>query len=318
MHRRQLLAAPSLAAPVAQAQPAWPSRPVRMLVSFAAGGTTDVLSRLVGAHMERTLGQPVVVENRPGAAGNLAIDAVAKAAPDGYTVGVGAPSNLAINPLIMANIPYDVLRDLAPVSLMAIVPNVIMVNNDLPIRNLAELIAWVRANPGQTFGHPGTGTTQQLAGTLLGLAAGIELQHVPFRGGAPALVELMAGRIPISIDSIAGPIGAIREGRVRAIAVTSRERAPQLPDVPAVAESFAGFEALSWVGIVAPARVPDANLDRLSAAAQAAVRDPEVKRRIEETVSIPVGSDRAQFTAFIRAEMERWAPAIRASGIRIE
>ena len=318
MRRRALLAASLLAAPAAQAQAPWPTRPLRMLVPFPPGGTTDVLSRLVAVHMERTLGQPVVLENRPGVGGNIAIDAVAKAAADGYTLGVGTPSNIAINPLIMSNMPYDTLRDLAPLSLLAIVPNVIMVNNDLPVRTLAELIAWARAHPGMAFGHPGTGTTQQFSGTLLALAAGIELQHVPFRGGAPALIELIAGRIPMAVDSIAGPIGTIREGRVRAIAVTTRERMPQLPDVPAVAETFAGFEALSWVGFVAPARVPDAILDRIAGAAQAAARDPEIRRRIEDSVSVPIGGDRAQFTTFIRGEMERWAPAVRASGVRVE
>jgi len=318
MRRRALLAASLLAAPAAQAQAPWPTRPLRMLVPFPPGGTTDVLSRLVAVHMERMLGQPVVLENRPGVGGNIAIDAVAKAAADGYTLGVGTPSNIAINPLIMSNMPYDTLRDLAPLSLLAIVPNVIMVNNDLPVRTLAELIAWARAHPGMAFGHPGTGTTQQFSGTLLALAAGIELQHVPFRGGAPALIELIAGRIPMAVDSIAGPIGTIREGRVRAIAVTTRERMPQLPDVPAVAETFAGFEALSWVGFVAPARVPDAILDRIAGAAQAAARDPEIRRRIEDSVSVPIGGDRAQFTTFIRGEMERWAPAVRASGVRVE
>ena len=318
MRRRALLAASLLAAPAAQAQAPWPTRPLRMLVPFPPGGTTDVLSRLVAVHMERTLGQPVVLENRPGVGGNIAIDAVAKAAPDGHTIGVGTPSNIAINPLIMSNMPYDTLRDLAPLSLLAIVPNVIMVNNDLPVRTLAELIAWARAHPGMAFGHPGTGTTQQFSGTLLALAAGIELQHVPFRGGAPALIELIAGRIPMAVDSIAGPIGTIREGRVHAIAVTTRERMPQLPDVPAVAETFAGFEALSWVGFVAPARVPDAILDRIAGAAQAAARDPEIRRRIEDSVSVPIGGDRAQFTTFIRGEMERWAPAVRASGVRVE
>ncbi|HYF06478.1 MAG TPA: tripartite tricarboxylate transporter substrate binding protein [Acetobacteraceae bacterium] len=318
MRRRHLLAAPLLAAPGLRAQPAWPTRPLRMLVPFPPGGTTDVLARLVAAHMERTLGQPVVLENRPGAAGNLAVDAVAKAAPDGYTIGVGTPSNMAINPVLMPNMPYDALRDIAALSLLALVPNVVMVNNDVPARTLAEFIAWARARPGQAFGHPGAGTTQQLSGTLLALAAGIELQHVPFRGGAPALIELIAGRIPVVVDSIAGPIGAIREGRVRALAVTSRERMPQLPEVPAVSETFPGFEALSWVGFIAPARVPELILDRVSAAAQAAARDPEIRRRIEESVSIPVGGDRAGFASFIRSEMERWTPAIRASGIRPE
>ncbi len=318
MRRRTLLAASLLAAPVARAQAPWPTRSLRMLVPFPPGGSTDVLARLVAAHLERTLGQPVVLENRPGVGGNIAVDAVAKATPDGYTFGLGTPSNMAINPLLMPNMPYDALRDLAPLSLLAIVPNVILVNNDVPARTLPELIAWARARPGQAFGHPGAGTTQHLSGTMLALAAGIELQHVPFRGGAPALIELIAGRIPILIDSVAGPIGAIREGRVRVIAVTSRERMPQLPDTPAVSETYPGFEALSWVGFIAPTRVPDAILDRISAAVQAATRDGEIRRRIDESGAVPVGSDRAQFAAFIRAEMDRWAPAIRASAIRVE
>jgi tripartite-type tricarboxylate transporter receptor subunit TctC len=215
MRRRNLIAAslalmvPPQRAPRAQAT-AFPTRPVRMLVPFPPGGTTDIQARLVAAHMERTLGQPVVLENRPGVGGNIAVDAVAKAAPDGYTIGVGTPSNMAINPLLMPNMPYDALRDIAPLSLLAIVPNVIIVNNAIPARTLPELIAWVRANPGQPFGHPGAGTTQHLSGTLLMLAAGIELQHVPFRGGAPALVELIGGRIPIMLDSLAGPIAAVR------------------------------------------------------------------------------------------------------------
>lgn len=215
MRRRNLIAAslalmvPPQRAPRAQAT-AFPTRPVRMLVPFPPGGTTDIQARLVAAHMERTLGQPVVLENRPGVGGNIAVDAVAKAAPDGYTIGVGTPSNMAINPLLMPNMPYDALRDIAPLSLLAIVPNVIIVNNAIPARTLPELIAWVRANLGQPVGHPDAGTTQHLSGTLLMLAAGIELQHVPFRGGAPALVELIGGRIPIMLDSLAGPIAAVR------------------------------------------------------------------------------------------------------------
>ncbi len=314
MRRRALLAAPLAASTIlpALAQAPWPNRPLRMIVPFPPGGATDILSRVAAQYLEARLGQPVVLDNRPGASGNIAVDAVAKAAPDGYSLGVGTPSNLAINPSIMG-MPYDVERDLAALSLFTIIPTILCANIDAPFQDLPGLIAHVRANPGLPFAHPGPGTTQHLTCLRLAADAGLEMTAVPFRGGAPALLEVVAGRILFYVDSIGGPLQAVRDGRVRAIAVTTAQRLPQLPDVPTMAETLPGFEALSWLGFIAPRRTPAPILARLSTLLAEAGRDPETARRAAEGGAIPVGGTAEDFAAFIRLETQRWAAAARAS-----
>jgi tripartite-type tricarboxylate transporter receptor subunit TctC len=318
--RRTLLAAALLPAALpAAAQPAWaPSRPVRMIVPFPPGGVSDLMARLAAAHLERELGQPVVVEARPGAGGNLALDLVAKAAPDGHVIGVGTVSGLAINRHLYRSLPFDPDRDLAPLSLFAINPNMILVHPSVPARTTAELVAWLRANPGTAFASGGVGTSQHLAGELLAQAAGVQLTHVPYRGTAGAIADVQAGRVKMMVDVVVTGLGFAREGTMRAIAVTTPARLPQAPELPTLAETFPGFEATSWLGFVAPARTPEPALDRLSALLAESARQPEAARRVSEGGAIPQGSTRAEFAAFIRAEADRWGPAVRASGATAE
>jgi tripartite-type tricarboxylate transporter receptor subunit TctC len=319
MRRRSLVGLPllGLAAP-ARAQ-AFPSRPLRLLVGFPPGGASDVQARLVASGLEASLGQPVVVENRPGAGGNRAVDAVAKSVPDGHVFGAASVSNLAINPHLYRSMPYDALNDLAPLSLMAINPNIIIARPGFPATDLAGLIALAKAQPGKlTLGSPGIGTSQHLAGELLKQAAGIDLLHVPYRGGPAAYPDLLAGRLDLMVDVVVTAWPQVRDGRVGAIAVTTEARVPLAAQVPTVAETLPGFAAVSWLGFVAPAATPAPVLDRLAGAIQAAIRAPETSQRIAESGAVPVGSSRAEFAAFIRNEHARWAPAVRASGAVVE
>jgi tripartite-type tricarboxylate transporter receptor subunit TctC len=317
--RRGLLAAPllALAAPAARAQ-AFPMRPLRMIVPFPPGGVSDLMARLVATHMERALGQPVVIDPRPGAGGNLTLDLVAKAAPDGYTIGVATVSGLAINRHLYRSLPFDPDRDLAPLSLFAINPNMILVHPSVPARNMPELIAWLRANPGTAFASGGVGTSQHLAGELLSQAIGVPLTHVAYRGTAGAIADGQAGRVKMMVDVVVTGLQFAREGTLRAIAVTTPQRLPLAPELPTVAETLPGFEATSWLGFVAPARVPAGLLDQLAAVIGAAARDGDIARRVADGGAIPQGSTRAAFADFIRAEAERWGPAVRASGATAE
>jgi tripartite-type tricarboxylate transporter receptor subunit TctC len=318
MHRRTLLAAPTLLALPAHAQP-YPTRPLRLLVGFPAGGTSDTQARLVATAMEKTLGQPVVVENRPGAGGNIAVDAIAKAAPDGHTFGAASVSNIAINPHLYRSMPYDPLRDLAPLSLMAINPNMLVARPDFPAGDLAGVIAYIKANPGRvTFGSPGIGTSQHLAGEMLKVAAGLDMTHVPYRGGPAAYPDLISGRIDLLVDVVVTAWPQVQAGRAKAIAVTTEARVPLAPMVPTVAETIPGFAAVSWLGFVAPAGVPAPVLARLADAVRDAIRAPETMARIAESGAVPVGSTAAEFGRFMRAEHASWQTAVRASGASLD
>jgi len=321
VRRRTLLGtgAATLLATAAGAQPGWsPSRPIRVLVPFPPGGVSDLMARLVAGHLERELGQAVVVEPRPGAGGNLALDLVAKAPADGHTIGVGTVSGLAINRHLYARLPFDPDRDLAPLSLFAINPNMVLVHPAVPVRTMDELVGWLRANPGTAFASGGVGTSQHLGGELLAQAAGVRLTHVPYRGTAGAIADVQAGRVPMLVDVVVTGLQFVREGTMRGIAVTTPSRLPQAPELPAVAETFPGFEATSWLGFVAPAGMPEPALARLAAVIAASARDPAIAQRVAAGGALPQGSDRAAFAAFIRAEADRWGPAVRASGATAE
>ena len=319
MHRRLLLASPLLVLPRLVGAQGFPARPIRLLVGFPAGGASDTQARMVAAALEKSLGQPVVVENRPGAGGNISVDAVAKSPPDGYTFGAASVSNLAINPHLYRSMPYDSLNDLAPLSLMAINPNILIARPDFPSPDLPALIAFAKANPGKlTYGSPGTGTSQHLAAEMLKVAAGIDMVHVPYRGATPAYPDLMSGRIDLFVDVVGTALPQAREGKVKAIAVTTPERLPVAPRVPTVAETLPGFAAVSWLGFVAPAGLPPAIAAKLSGAIQDAVRTPELQARIAESGSVPVGSTAEEFAKFIREEHARWLPAVRASGATVD
>lgn len=312
---RRSLFAIGLAAPAA-AQ-GWPSQPVRLLIPFAAG-TTDTVARLVTAEMAKTLPATIVAENRPGAGGALGAEACARAAPDGYTLCMGTISSHAINPAIMARLPYDVARDFAPVTQLAAQPNAIAVSNNFPARDIPTLIARLRERGDEAFGTSGVGTSVHLAGALFAQMAGVSLTHVPYRGSAGVATALMSGELPMAFDNLSSVLPLAQEGKLRVLAVTSTTRNPAAPDIPALAETLPGFESVSWHGLFAPAAVPAPIIARLHQSAVAALATPAVRDRFAALGITPVGSTPADFTRFIAAETTRWGGVARAANIRLD
>ncbi|MDQ1078035.1 tripartite tricarboxylate transporter substrate binding protein, partial [Pseudoroseomonas cervicalis] len=304
MQRRTLLrtaglsaafgAAGSLASPgLARAQSRWPERPVRLVVPYPPGGATDVLARLYAERISHTLGQPVVIENRPGASGNIGIDAVAKSAPDGYTIGAGTVSNFSINQYLYRNVPYDVERDLAPVALGWEFPNIAVVApGKVPATNLAEFIAWAKARPGGvTYGSTGIGTTTHLSSALFFSRIGVEAIHVPYRGASQTIPALLNGDVDFAIDGVASYMGLVQGGQMRALAVTSAERWPALPEVPTMGQAgMQDFVVTVWGGFVAPANTPAEIIGRVNAALKLVVEDPAQQERFAKVGAKPVWS----------------------------
>jgi tripartite-type tricarboxylate transporter receptor subunit TctC len=321
MNRRTILggAAAALLPLPALAQPrAWPSQPIRMIVPFAAG-VTDTIGRLVGAEMGRRLGQTIVAENRPGAGGNIGAEACARAPADGNTICMGTISSHAINPAIMARMPYDNLRDFAPITQLASQPNALVVANNVPAQTLAEFIALVRARPGFfSYATSGVGTSTHLAGELFGQMAGGAVEHVPYRGSGGVMTALISGEVPMSFDNLSSVLPLAREGRIRLLGVGSKERTPAAPETPAIAEALPGFESLSWHGLFAPAATPAEIVQRLHAEAVAALNTPAIQARFTELGITPVGSTPDEFRAHIAAETRRWGEVARRANLRLE
>ena len=320
--RRTLLATlPALAAApgALHAQAAWPERPVRVIVPFPPGSTPDIAARAVAAQFQTVFGQPFVPENRSGAGGNLGTDLVAKAT-DGHTIGVSINGPLTTAPALNANLPYNPQRDLAPVSLLMRGAQLLLVHPDVPARTLAEFIAHARANPGRmSFGSVGAGSGGHLAMSDIMARAGIELVHVPYRGFPEATLDLVAGRIQAMVVIAAGVLPQVREGRVRALAVTAEARIPQAPDVPTLAEAgMPNAASYAWIGLIAPASMPADRVARLSTEARRGLTDPQTKARMEAVGFEVVASSPAEFAAFMAAESERWGGMIRRLGIRVD
>ncbi|MBW8269052.1 Bug family tripartite tricarboxylate transporter substrate binding protein [Caldovatus aquaticus] len=330
-HRRTLLlgAAAFAWAPLARAgaQPAgWPARPIRLIVGFPPAGTTDIAARIIAPPLGQRLGQQVVIENRPGAGGNLGADIVAKAEPDGYTLLMQTISSGAINyALYKQRMPYRP-EDLAAVALVVRVPNVIFVHPSLPVRTLRELVAYAKQRPGQlNIGSSGSGTSLHMTGELLKLEAGIDMTHVPFRGAGPMLTEVIAGRVQVAVDNLPSALGHIREGRLRALAVTTATRSPALPDCPTTAEEgLPGVEATAWFGVQAPARTPRPIIERLGRELDAIVKEPETRAKLADLGGMPPnltpdgGTTPEAFEAFIRNEIAKWAQVVERSGATID
>jgi tripartite-type tricarboxylate transporter receptor subunit TctC len=297
----------------------WPVQPVRYINLFPPGGATDIMSRLFCAAMSQVSGQQWVVENRVGAAGNVGTAAIAQARPDGYTLGLGSVATLSIARHLYANLPFDPARDFTFITGIWQVANLLFVNNDLPARTLPELLALLRANPGRyRYGSGGSGTTPHLTMEWLKRRAGFDAEHVVYRGGAPALVDLLGGRIQLMFDNIPTAIGAVRDGRVRAIAVTSRERNPALPEVPALAETFPGFEITSWGGLVGPTGIPWPVVERANALARRALSGPDLIRGFAENGATPWWTTPEDLASF-RAQQDRhFAELVRISGARVD
>ena len=321
--RRTLLAAGAglLAAPAVHAQGEWPNRNVRVIVPWPPGGSTDVLVRIYCEMLQPVLGQTFVIDNRPGAGGNIGLDAVAKATPDGYTMGIASIGHLSINPYLYARLPYDPSKDLLPVGVAWDLPNVAVVaSQHNPSRTLQEFIAWAKAKRGGfTYGSPGVGTTPHLSGALFASRVGVEGTHVPFRGAAQTIPAMLSGDLDFALDNLASYVPVIQEGRMRALAITSAQRWPTMPDVPTMAEAgVPNFVVSSWQGFVFPAGTPRAAIDRLNGALRRIAGEQTLKDRFLRVGAQAVWTTPEEMTA--RAERERpmWQEAVRVSGARVE
>lgn len=312
------LALPALSR-LAAAQGAWPNKPIRMIVPFGAGTSTDIMSRLVTPRMSQTLGQPIVVENRPGAGGVVGSDAIAKSAPDGYNLVMGSIASHSVNVSLMPSMPYDVLRDFVPISLVTNAPNLLVINPQVPARTLPEFIAWARSQRSVTYASAGNGTSSHLAGELLKLRTGAPLEHVPYRAAAQALTDVVAGHVPMTIYQVTAVLPFVREGRMRALAATSARRLPWTPDVPtAMEQGIADFDVSAWHGLFAPARTPDAIRDGIYAALKGALEAPDLRPQLLDQGLEPVGMAPAEFRTFLQGDIAKWAEVVRVSGARAD
>ena len=298
----------------------YPNKPLHLIVPFAAGGTGDVLGRLLASTMSEGPGQPVVVEFKPGAGTTLGTDFVAKSPPDGYTILLSASTTMSINASLYGKLPYDTLKDLAPVSLLASIPNMLVANLALPGNTVQELIALAKASPGKlNYASPGSGTTPHLAGELFKTAAGINMVHVPYKGAGPAIIDVLGGHVPMLFDNIPSVQPQVNSGKMKAIAVTSAKRSPAMPNVPTFAESgLAGFEANSWWAILAPAGTPKEVITRLNAEVVKALNDAGIRERFLGLGADPAPSTPEECGAHIRGEVAKWAVIVKASGARVE
>jgi tripartite-type tricarboxylate transporter receptor subunit TctC len=294
----------------------YPTKPVRIVVPYAAGGGTDALARYLAHGLERRLGQPFVIENRPGQGTAIGAAYVARAAPDGYTLLAATSSTLAINPSVYKKLSYDPLTDFAPISLIAAVPFVLVVNPSLPARSVAELVALAKSKPGElSYASGGMGAAHHIYVELFKSMTGVDIKHVPYRGGGPALADVVAGHVPIMFGDVGQVTGLVREGQVRALGVTVGRRVETIPDVPTMVEAgLAGFEANSWQSLVAPANLPPPIVAALSKALTAMLAEPATKEHFLELGMQPLSSTPEEFAAYLRAEVGKWAPIIKAAG----
>ena len=310
----------SAGASAVHAADAYPSKPIKMIVAFNAGGATDIIARIVSQKLSDSLGQSVVVDNRPGATGIVGTEMVAKSPPDGYTMLMVTAGTHAINASLFKNLPYDPVKDFVHINWTAVAPNVLIVNNSVPATNVQELIRLAKEKPGQlTFGSAGSGSTLHLSGEEFKYMAGINITHVPYKGGAPAMTDLLGGRLTMMFDSISQAVPHIKAGKVRALGVTSAKRVPALPDVPTIAEAgVAGYNSNAWFGVVAAANTPKDIVAKLNAEINKALTDPEVKEKLISLGTEPVGGTPDQFTAHVKAEVVKWAKIVEVSGAKVD
>lgn len=331
-HRRRALAsvlatalAACLSTPAAFAQGAWPNKPVRIIVPFAPGGTTDILARALAPELSRAFGQPFVIDNRAGAGGNIGAEAVAKSAADGYTLLMGTVGTHGINRALYDKLPYDPFKDFAPVTLVAAVPNVMIMNADkarsLGIQNAQDFIRHAKARPGRlNMASSGNGTSIHLAGELFKSMTGTFMVHFPYRGSGPALQDMLAGNMDVMFDNLPSSMALIKSGRLKALAVTTLERSAALPDVPTVEEAagLKGFDASSWFGLLAPAGTPPDVVQRIQQETAKALATPAMKEKLLAQGAIPSGNTPAEFSRLIEAEHQKWAQVVKASGAKVD
>ncbi|MCC7226859.1 MAG: tripartite tricarboxylate transporter substrate binding protein [Burkholderiaceae bacterium] len=304
--------------PVA-AQDKYPDRPIRLILGFPTGGPTDISARIVAGQMEKALGQPVIVENKPGAGSNIGTEAAARSKPDGYTLFIGTIANTT-NMSLYKNLSYNIERDFIPITQFMSSPSILVVNPALPIHNLQELIAYAKANPGKlTYASSGAGGSPHMAGEMLRLRTGIDILHVPYKGAAPALTDVIGGTVSMGFKTANGTLPSIESGKLRAIAVAGKERMPQLPNVPTLIElGIPDFEVSSWNGLFAPAGTPQAIIDRLAGVTIPALQSPGIRKQFIDLGSVPVGSTPAEFKQYVHNEVVKWAAVAKAANVTID
>jgi tripartite-type tricarboxylate transporter receptor subunit TctC len=316
---RMVLALAVLACSLVSNAQEWPSKPVRIIVPFPPGGSADLLPRVVGEKLAQQWGQPVIVDNRPGAAGNIGATAVFQAEPDGYTLLSAPPPPLVINRLLYPKLAYDSTQ-FVPMSVIAAIPNVLLVHPSVKAGSVAELIALAKSTPGKlNYASQGSGATSHLTAELFkSMAGALQITHVPYKGTAPALADLLAGQVDMMFDNLGVSLPHVKSGKLRALGVASTRRFRSLPDVPALAEILPGFESVAWFGIVGPPRTPSAIAEKVAAGVAETLRNPDVLRRLSDLSADPLGMTPAETAAFMKAETERWGAVIRSAGVKLE
>ena len=321
--RKQMFGFAALMALLVSVTASWasgfPERTIKMVVPFAAGGSTDLVARLVAQKMSDLLGQQIVVENVGGAGGNIGAAQVVRAEPDGYTILMGTVATHALNPLILKAKPYDPEKDFASISLLVIVPNVLVVNPQFPAKDINELMALLKKDPDKyVYASSGNGTPLHLSGELFKTMTGVTMEHVPYKGSGPALTDLLGNQVPMMFDNLPSSSGHIKSGTLRALGVTTKERVASFPDVPAIAETVPGYETYSWNALFAPAGTPPEVISTLQQAAAKALQDPEVVERMGQFSATIVGSTPEQLSEHVKAELAKWAPIVKSSGIQLD
>lgn len=320
LNRRTLIAFCALATAAMASAQTYPNRAIRVVVPFPAGGGTDLIAREVTQKVSQSTGWTFVVENKPGAGGNLGVDAVAKSAADGYTIVLGQTSNLAINPTLYAKMPYDSVKDLAPILLVANAPLVMVTGAQSVHKTLAEVVQAAKAKPGAlNFASPGNGTVAHLTSELFQTAASVKMQHVPYKGAAQALTDVVSGNVELYMSSVPTLLGQIKQGKLRALAVTSARRVDDLPQVPTINESgYSGFDAVTWFGFLAPAGTPKDVLSRLNTEFNAALKQPDLQKKLGDQGADPAGGTAEQFASLIKEDIVRWGKVVKHSGARVD
>ena len=298
----------------------WPQKPIRFVSPFAPGGGADITSRAIAPKLSAALGQQVIVDNRGGAGGMVGVEIVAKSPPDGYTLVLGTIGNLAINPSLYAKMPYDPIKDLAPITRAANALNVLVVHPSLPVKTVKEFIAFAKAHPNQlNYGSSGGGATDHLSGEVFNVLAGVKMVHIPYKGGAPAMLDLLSGNVQLVFSTVATAFGSIQAGKIRALGMTGNQRFELMPDIPTIAEAgLKGFEVNNWYGVFAPAGTPNEIITRLNMEIVKALAMPDVKKRMLDSGLIAISSSREELAAHMQAETKKWAKVIRDANIKVE
>ena len=297
----------------------FPDKPIRIVVTFTSGGAPDTLARILGEKLSATWGQPVIVDNKPGAGGNTGADFVAKAPPDGYTIVVGTVGTHSINGALYSKMPYDMVRDFTPITLLATTPNMLVINNDVPAKNLKDFIALGKKEGKMTFASSGSGTSIHVSGELFKTMTGIDMVHIPYKGRATAIPDVLGGRVTMMFDNMPSSLQLVREGKLRALGVTSSVRSPAAPEIPTIAESgLPGFDAVSWFALFAPANTPKPIIDKWQAEVRKILKSPEVAKRLGDNGLEPVGSTPDELAAYQKSEITKWAKVVKDSGAKAD